>query len=357
MTVDRSTVKQLAGAAGPAVSIVCPLEARVPGNRRDEQVLKELRGTAERQLRGWVLDQDVADAVVQRLDDAIGSVDMMHPTRGIAVLASREVSRVVPLEITVEPRVVVGEHFAIGELLEEEREEGRVRVLVISLGGTRCIDLDGPVPTERTDAGFPVSVEAPTRADTPHGDFPLDAQEHAEAARFVLRAVDDALAKVDAADPRPIVLLGAERDLAYWDEVSTSDAPVIGRVHGNFEWAGAAEVATHAAPAVDADRLAREQAAVREVHEKLSNGAVCGIAEVWADARTGRGHRLVVEEGYHFKARLAGERLGAAPPAAADAFDAVNDAMREQTLHDGEVVVVRPGALADLGRIGLVLRY
>jgi hypothetical protein len=253
--------------------------------------------------------------------------------------------------------VTIGRKFAIAEVVADAMRTERARLLVLSLTLTRCIDLNGDNARERHDAGFPMATEAPTREETPHKDFALDEHEHSEAARFVLRIVDTAFEKVHEADPRPLVLLGAERDLSYWDEVSRSSARVIGRVHGNYEWAGTSEISALAVPALELHRSESDRAIAAEIREKLTNGAACGIADVWLAARAGRGHLLAVEEGYHFNGRLDGTLLEPAAASASDAFDAVDDTLCEQICHNGEVLVVGAGTLAELGCIGMILRY
>ena len=316
----------------------------------------ELRKISLRELRAFSHTGSV-ETVVANLEASFAAIDLEHPHRGVALLAGADLAYVIPLDVAVEPRCVVGPHFAVTELATDIPRVVRARVLVLSLAQTRCIDITRLAYQERHDDDFPVVVEAPMREETPHRDFALDEAEHAEAARFVFRSVDTALKKIHDGDLRPIVLMGAERDLSYWDDVSTSPAPVIGRVHGNYEWAGMAQIANLAAPALELHQHAKEQAAVDEVRDKLASGAVCGIADVWAVARSGRGYRLAVEEGYHFNGRI--DRDGIAPAArdACDAFDVVDDAIRQQVCHAGDVIVTHAGMLADYGRIAMVLRY
>jgi hypothetical protein len=357
-TVDRAAMtRDLAAASGPSVSVVCPLDHLSPGNPVDDQVLAELRDAAVARLEAYGDDRGSIDRVVHNLDAAFAAVDRAHAHRAVALFAGTDIAHVVPLELAVEPRIVVGERFALAELVTDTAREVHARVLVLSLAKTRCVDVTRRVVCEHHDAGFPIEVEAPTREETPHRDFALDEHEHEEAARYVLRAVDAALKKVHEADPRPIVLMGAERDLSYWDEVSTTPATVIGRVHGNYEWAGLSEIVARATPAFESHRRELEHAAASDAGEKLTKGAVCGISDVWPAARDGRGHRLVVEAGYHFNGRVETDQLSPAAADAPESFDAVDDAIREQVRHGGEVVVVDNEVLAGYGRIAMVLRY
>lgn len=355
--IDRAALRQLAAATGPAISIVCPLDELAPGNEHDERTLADLGRTARRQLESHTDDGDAAEKLLHNLDEAFAMYGRAAPSRGVALFAGVDRAEVAPLRIAVRPRVVIGRRFAITEVVTDAVQSARARVLVLSLAQTRCIDLDGRDACERHDAGFPIDVQAPTREETPHADFALDEHEHEEAAHFVLRAVDAAFEKVHEADPRPLVLMGAERDLSYWNEVSRSSAHIIGRVRGNYEWAGASEISALALPVIESYRRENDRTVAEDVREKLTTGAACGIADVWAAARAGRGHRLAVEEGYHFNGRLDGDRLVPAADGSTDAFDAVDDVLCEQICHDGEIVVVGEGALADFGRIAMILRY
>ena len=70
----------------------------------------------------------------------------------------------------------------------------------------------------------------------------------------------------------------------------------------------------------------------------------------------GRGHQLLVEDGFRFPAQL----VGGKPEAAAsetDSFDAVTDTIEAVLRHDGEVLVVPSGGLEDLGHVALLTRY
>jgi hypothetical protein len=336
----------------PAVSIVCPLDARRPGNTRDPIVLRQLRDRAVEALGG----RD-ARTVMARLDDALAAIDLRHPRAGIAVFASADVSRVIELDAPVEPRVTVGDRFAIGELAAALSSSIRGRALLLSRAKSRCVDVTGNRAAERRDSGFPVDVVPPTESDTPHRDFPLDEHEHAEAAKFVFRAVEHALIGLEHHDERPLVLVGVERDLAYFDEISKKRPHVVGRIHGNYEHTTPDEIARLVRPVLEAHVVNAQQQACDQAREAVGTHGVAGIVDVWQATRAGRGHRLVVEADYSAPMRVVDETLVDARAGEAGAFDAVGDTIAEVISHDGDVVVVAPGSLQDLGHIALVTRY
>jgi hypothetical protein len=355
--MPSATVKRLATTTeGPAVSIVCPLDRHAPGNARDPRALAALRNEASERLEARV-GREVAADLVRQIGEAVERVDLRHPTAGVAIFVGPEVAEVVALHIPVAPRVVVGSSFALRELIESEAHDLRTRVLVLSQASTRCVEIDGSEATERRDHGFPVEVAPPTEADTPHRDFPLDEHEPDEAAKYVFRQVQRALAGLHRLDPRPLVLVGTERDLAYFDEVMTANGDVIARVHGNHNRQAAHDVARLVAPAVAQHLRAWEEAASRDAREANTVSAVTGLSEVWRAAFAGRGRRLVVERGFSLAAIVDGDEFEPArpdEPAATDVVDAVIGAVIR---FDGEVVVVPDESLTDLGRIALFVRY
>jgi hypothetical protein len=353
----NSNVEQLAQLRGaPAVSILCPLDTLRPGNPPDPGVLRELRDRAAALVRGAV-SGSAASTLISRIDDAISAVDLAHPTPGVALFVSSDVTHIISLDSPVEPQVVVGERFASLGVLAALARRRRARVVVLSQTVTRCIDLTGGNTYERLDFGFPVEIQPPVETDAPHRDFPLDEHEHAEAAKYVFRSVDRALEALQHHDRRPLVLLGAERDLAYFDEITGQRANVIGRLHGDYERDTAAAIADLVQQVLDAHELEQQAHACAQVREVIGTRAVAGIADVWSAARAGRGHQLLVENDFSYSARSAGDTLEPAPREDADAFDAVEDTVEEVVRHGGEVVVVRSDSLRDLDRIALVTRY
>lgn len=366
--MQLSDLEKLARAhAFPAVTILLPTQRERPGNPEDPLRLRHLVDRAtERLLREH--DRREVAPLVERLNAAAASVDFTHPGDGLAILATADQAHVFAVPFALPERVVVNETFATRDLLLGVHRTPRYRVLVLSAKRSRLLEGSGQHLREVTRGGFPAEIEAPREQDAPHKDLPIHESQRDEAYRFVFRAVDRALDEVHAPDPLPLVLVGVERDLAFFREVTRHGRFVAGQVTGNHLTAAPTALASLVAPAVGEHFAARDAFAVSEILEAVGAGrAALGMEDVYARAVEGRGRRLVVEEDLRFPARVAEGRLAGVPEFEApapgdgvegrDVVDAVDLTAEAVLATGGEVVFVRSGSLAGQGRIGLLLRY
>lgn len=283
------------------------------------------------------------ERVVDRISEAMDAIDLRHPPAGVALFATPEEWHSFPLAAAPRPRAIVATSPALRDLLLAWQRTPNGRALLLAMHRTRLLDVVDGTCTEHEGDGFPVVVEPPVEADTPHRDFPLAEHERAEAVRFAFRVVDRTLAPLQNGDPLPLVLVGVERDLAYYDEVTRHGSHVVGRVRGNHEHDPVSVVAPLVLDVLRAHAEAEAEAEARRVSESIGTEAVAGIEEVARAARAGRGRRLVVEDDYVASSDSGG-----------DLVDAV---VADVVAHGGEVVHVRPDALRQYGRIALLLRY
>jgi len=338
---------------GPAVTIICPLDRRRPGNGEDRARLERLVTRAGHRLAE--IGTPDAERASIRLAAAVAHLDFGHPEAAVAIFAAPDVDRTITLDGYVPAAVTVGPRFAVAALLAARESAVSARVLVCSRARTRCVEITEGRARERTDAAFPVTVDPPTEADAPHRDFPLDEHEAAEAARFVFRAVRRALESVEADDPRPLVLVGAERDLAFLREVGNGRVAPTATVTGNHLHDSPEAIATLVAPALAAAHDRAEAAAVAALRNALGGRALAGADAVLAAARVGRVHRVFVERDLR-----AGPIAAEVPGPTIDAstvLDRTDEILAEVIRHDGEVTVVGTGALAELGGIACTTRF
>ncbi len=344
--LDDATINDLARHEGsPAISIVFPLGRQTPGSTADPERIRAVGNQVRNEL-ARALPSDNAERLSERVDAALLSIDLLHPRDAIGVFVADDLASVIPLDATVKSRIVVGDHFAVRELLHTAELTRLVHVIVVARGKTRCIDIRGEDAVEQFAFGFPVEVEAPTEADARRRNYPKGEREHLEEAEFVFRAVVDALADLGKDAPAPVVLVGTPRNIAFFDKIAGGAFDVAGRVIGDHEHDSIKHIAKLARAELEVRRHDQVVGLCADVHDAIGTGAVGGLAGVAAAVQMGRGRLLLVETDYQSNVGVDGHRV-----------DRVEEAVREAVCHGGEVVEVDQGLLTDLGCIALFTRY
>ncbi len=343
----------------PAVSILAPMHPHDPGNPEDPILLRDLADEAASRLRGE-LGTRGSEEIVRRLHEAVDSVDWRNPAEGLAVFVAPGESRVLELPFPVPPRIAIDQTFATRDLVRGIARSPRYRVVTLGEKPTRLFEGRGSILAERRTGGFPCFVEGALGEPLASGGFPVHTSRAEEQHRTFLRQVDRALDIAAERDPLSLVVAGTERDLAYFDDVTTHGSWIIGRIEGNYEDTGPSELARRAKPLVDADAASRRAATIAELVEAVGPGrALVGIKAAWNAARDGRARILVVEDDFEYPAREVDGALEPAGDASAPGVldDAVDELVEMVLDHRGDVVIVEPGELGVHGPVALLLRY
>ena len=182
-----------------------------------------------------------------------------------------------------------------------------------------------------------------------------------ERQRQFFRQVDATFGQMAAADPLPVVLVGIDRYLAFFNEVSSNQDHIVATLTGSHDKTSS-ELARLVWPLMQ-DHLARQRAqALMELEKAVGARQYApGLGEVWRAVQEGRGATLLVEQDYHCPARLDASGLHLTPaddPTAPDVIDdAVDDLIATMLDKGGRAVFVDRDALQAYQSIALITRY
>jgi hypothetical protein len=346
----------------PAVSVLLPTHRREPDNAQDAVRLRNLLEEAKEAVHN---DPEVSRAdridVIGQLDQALAEVDLVHAEEGVAIFAAPGEHHVWSLGRSVPARVLLAQTFLTRNLVAAHAANQPYWVLALD-SRTATLWSGG-----RQHAPEPASGAFPVRRPRP--DFDPERRERTgdtpstfgdEGTRRFLREVTEGMDAVQAADPRPLYVVGEVEALAALDDAGPVVREAVARVTQGGLSAGPGEALARAVR--DADR-ARDEEAVATVLEDLDRARghksfAGGVDEVWQSVSEGRVGLVAIEDGYRATVRDDGEHLVPAAPDERGARDDIVDEIAEQALDTGaRVRFVPDDALADVGRIAAVLRY
>ncbi|HEX9068738.1 MAG TPA: hypothetical protein VF807_08210 [Ktedonobacterales bacterium] len=345
----------------PSVSILMPTQTGYANRDIARIHLKDLVREVETRLAKELTDREAAP-VLGRLTALVDGLDLDHLGEGLAVFANADYAKAFTLLFTVAEQVAIDPTFETRVLVRALNQSQRYWVLALSEKSTRLFEgLDDRLLEVRR-AGFPLVDEEPGGDVKGPGAEGLDrATLMDEFHRHFFRQVDSAFARIAQHDKQPLIVAGVVKYLSLFRDVTRHANWIASTLEGNYDHAGAPELAKETQPLVKGIFEAKQAAALRTLEAAVdANAYVSGSEECWRMAREGRGRLLLVEDSFQFPARETadgGIEL-AADAAAPGVIDDAVDEIIEQTLQmRGEVTFVPDGALRLHGGIALVLRY
>jgi hypothetical protein len=288
------------------------------------------------------------------------------------VFVSATTATAVHLPVPVKDRAVVDPTFATRDLVRALHRTPRHVVLALGLDEARLFDVIGadvrPAPGRSFPRKAAGSGSAPGPGEDGHRQAGHGRQRHGrqrddrpQQRRAFLRDVDRALGAYLSLHPAPLVLVGTDRVLAEFRQISGNLGRLAGSVHGSMLTAPTADLVARIQPVLTGYLRSRQAEALALLDRRTgANRVAVGIDSAWLAARTERPEMLAVEEGFFYPARLdaGGDLLvPAADVEHPEVIDDVVDELIEAVLRRGGwVALVEDGGLADRGRVALTLR-
>jgi hypothetical protein len=360
--LNRLDVTQLCQKGYPSVSILLPTHRWSPDNLQDPVRVKNLVAEASKRLVDEFGKRGAAE-VIAGLNLIVEQIDYRTTLDGLAIFANKDVAKKYYLPFTLTERVVIDESFAVRDVLFAMKRSPRYWVLVLSEQPTRLYDGYRDTLTEVVDYGFPFTHEGPGGAAKLPGGQGVNASAHRdERHRQFFREVDQALGAVLKEDPLPLIVVGVDRYLAFFDELSANKSHLAGTLKGSHDSTTAPELAKLVWPLVEEHYSRERDSILEQLGDSIGqNKYAVGFDEVWKVAKEGRIARLLVEEDFYVAAKP--DALGINPkpvedPTLPGVHDDAIDQIIEQVLQTGgRVTFFEAGKLKDHSRLAAILRY
>ncbi len=216
---------------------------------------------------------------------------------------------------------------------------------------------------EISDYQFPLKHTGPGGEAALPGGFGVNKSAYRdEYQQKYYREVDAAFAEVTTDDPLPLILVGVDRNLSYFEGVTSYGALIAARLLGNHDNTSPHDLGKLLWPLVLEKMAARRQELLEDLDTAVgAQRSSSTLGEAWLQAQMGRVATLLVEEDYHQPARLSESGMlltSVDEPGGSDVMDdAVDDLVELVLQKGGEAFFFGDGALATHGRVAVILRY
>ncbi|MDP1713131.1 MAG: hypothetical protein Q8L41_00170 [Anaerolineales bacterium] len=361
--MNRNDVQQLQSLSDPlSLSILLPTNRSHPENQQDTIRLKNLVSEATDRLVTQYGKREV-EPLLTRLEALTAQVDFRNTLDGLALYVSPNFSRQYVLPFLLKERVILDQTFATRDLVFALHRSPRYWTLVLSEKPTRLFEGLRDTLIEIREGEFPMMHLGPGGAESLPGGFGIKRSGiRDEYDRQFFRHVDEAFEHFQSADPLPLTVVGVQRNLAFFEEVSKHNNSTLCTLEGSHDKTSPHELGELVWPLVQEGLASQRKEVFNELGKAIgARQFASGIQSVWQAAQEGRGAILLVEQGFHTSARLDSTGINLIPAdnlAEAGILDDAVDELIETVLSKGgQVVFTEDGTLELHQRIVLILRY
>ena len=346
----------------PSITITLPTNRTSPDNQQDPIRLKNLVTEAVNRLESEFGKREAA-AVVDRLQSLADEYDPQRGLEGLALFVSSTVQEAYVLPFSPPERVAIDETFLTRDLVFTLNRSPRYRALLLSEQGTRLFEGVRENLLEVRDGKFPFDLGGPGGASKLPGGHGVNPSARRDASHVhYFQEIDAELREISKDDDLPLAVIGVERYLSHYREVTSLGSDILATVTGNYDHFEAPQVGDLVWPAMEKGLAKLREGALEQLDDAMGAKKVASsIGPVWQAANEGRGQLLIVEQDYHQAARVSDDGTSIAlvdDPTPADVLDdAVDEIIETVIAKGGRVRFVEDGVLESHGRIALTLRY
>jgi hypothetical protein len=359
--MNKEDIKKLINneVAGYKISIISPTHKKAPENLSDSLNVKNLSRDARNMLTEK-LGKKEAQPILDNMDAAIESIDWQKTWHGVAIYADTDTFHVYDLPTSPEPNVFVSENYATRELVKSfNRSNWLYHVLVLSENPTRLFEGQRH-RLEEINGAFPITHNGPGGSEgLPTGFGQRTSSIRDEYHKQFFRVVANKYKEVVGTEKTPLIVLGVDRYISFWNEVAPQYAPDL-VMHGNYDRLSAKELSDKIRENVYQFFMSRHSQLIEKLAEAQSaNKLVSGISEVYVAAEEGRIGTLIVPEHKTVSAYVNSKQASLFNdiPDARFIPDLIDDIVEQVIMMGGEVHFVEDNLLEPYHNIAAITRY
>jgi len=341
------------------VTIILNTHRTLPDNEKDVIQLKNLIKEAESKLLA-VCQQQTAEKLTAKTHELAANINHRHNLESLILFVNENVVEFVRLPIAVEDRVVVGNRFAMRDLIRGLHNQTNYYVLVLNKDEARLIEASNDKVVKEHGFPFPFQNQI---SQTSFKAEPSDAGRIRNLTSEFFNQVDKVVNKVHKDHPLPILISTDEQH--YQDYMRIADKPTV--IFPDFLSRSRQTEADHAIVS-DAweivQKLSQKQNNDRKVDLKMAvstNNFISDTTEIYQAIKQGRVQTLFVEENLFQPAMIENDTviyLSEITKESAEMIDDIYDELIDLNMDfGGDVVFLPKESLTKFNGFAAMTRY
>lgn len=355
------------------VSIIGPTYRTSPDRRTNATALEKLVQEAKDQLNSKYPAAAVSP-LIESIDELYEQIDFLHNTEGVGIFVSPSVKALIHFLFPVSAKVTVGDSFEIRDLIYNSYYDIHFRVLMLSQKEARLFNGRLNTLTEITDGHFPKQNTAayeynkPSRGSSYVGHSNVKEFEKDKGAMEAIRLKSffreaDKLLSNYLAPGTPLILMGDNKDLILFNEITAHKENIACHIPGNYTTNNETELGALAWKAMKLFLENGKEKLIRNFAELQGKGrGIAGIQNIWQAVMEGNCLQLLVEKDLVIPGFIVGDSnyfLHLTPPEEPHQVihDSVGRLIQMVLEKNGEVIMLENDVLKDYNRLALITRY
>ncbi|WP_212003829.1 hypothetical protein [Chitinophaga sp. HK235] len=279
----------------PAVTILVSTHRTFPDNKQDNIHLKNLITQVEKDLYEQY-DKRIVWSVLDRIKEAESTINHNYNLDTLAIFANTDMAQVYRLPIPATDRYVISDRFEIRPLLKAIQQSEHYYIIAVSKQKIRLLEaFNDKIELEIQNDDFPYSngyyTTDPMRLQQ---DFVID-----NLLKEFFNTADKRFKKYYAANPLPVILLGKDRNLVFYEDNMDIKNIVIARHHGSFDDTSDAEIAKVTFPLIQQYIANKQEAALEKISQAQSaRKLLVELNDIYTAAESGQADTLYMEKTY-----------------------------------------------------------
>ncbi len=346
----------------PSVSLIMPFDTRVNMHKETSHALKVAADKVETELLNNY-PAEMAKLVIHKLRAIIKSLATDIHGKSVAIFVSPVFEKVFFLDFVVEEKIIVDESFEIRDLVFGKKQLNNFLVMLLSGHESRLL-------LWNAENFIRIATEAPETIDAYVNEAPervanfsdISDRKEIMTDKF-LQQMDHSLSQVLKTYQLPVLIIGTERILGHFKQLTKNDKTIAAYIPGNYESATLPELKELINPYIRQWQRDKEMSLLKEIDRAAGQQKLAaGIMDVWRDTIDHKGRLLIVEKDFMYPAQRGSDEnliYDIEPPYNRFSYikDAVDDIMEKILTNGGDVEFVDHGVLKDYNHIALIRFY